>query len=170
MFKMSHRGLILVSAAIWLGVGLVLLPKGLNFITDAVINRPIVAVVPTRPLLNFVAAFSGGLDQAVIVLVALALWIGFLKGRFIFSKTVKRSVERILSLPNPSPLSSVYDKKYYILLGSMFVLGYLVRFAPLDIRGFVDVIIGSALIQGAVQYRRAAFQVKNEEVESSIVS
>jgi hypothetical protein len=154
MFKVSHSTLIFLSGFVWLAVGCFLLPLGLNFIVDTLLKDN---AAHTYPILQFLAPYAGGLDAAAIVWIAFALLIGFLKGRRVFSKSVQRSVSRILNLPNPAPLSKLYTPSYYLLLGSMVVLGVLVRYTPLDVRGGVDVAIGSALINGAVLYFRQAW-------------
>lgn len=160
MFKISHVTMIVLSGLVWLAVGCFLLPLGLNFIVDSILRENLTAV--RRPVLDFLAPFAGGVDQAAIIWIALTLLIGFFKGRYVFAKTVHRSVKRILAFPNPAPLSKIYPPAYYILLGSMVLLGVLVRFAPLDIRGGVDVAVGAALINGAMLYFREAWSARRQ--------
>lgn len=155
MFKVSHTVLIALSGLIWLAIGCFLLPMGLNFIVESLLQENY--ATQSHPVLTALAPFVGGGESAALMWIALALAIGFFKGRIVFGKTVQRSVNRILSLPNPVHLSKIYPWQYYLLLGSMVLLGVLVRFLPLDIRGGVDVIIGSALINGAMLYFRQAF-------------
>lgn len=162
MLKVSHTTMVVLSGLIWLAIGCLLLPLGLNFIVESILQDNILTL--SRPLLDPLSSITGGRDQAALVLIALALWVGFIKGRYVFAKTVQKSVERILTLPNPARLSQLYTKKYYLLLGSMFLIGFLVRFAPLDIRGFIDIIIGSALIHGAMLYFRKAFFIRSSQV------
>lgn len=157
MFKASHTTLIALSGLTWLIVGCVLLPLGLNFIVGAILKENLLTM--SRPILDNLAPLVGGLDQAALILVVAGLCVGYFKGRFIFTKTVEASVSRILSLPNPTSLLQMYTKKYYILLGSMVLLGFIVRLAPTDVRGFIDVIVGAALINGAVYYFRQAIHV-----------
>lgn len=77
-----------------------------------------------------------------------------------FSKSVQRSVSRILAFPNPTSLSKIYAPSYYLLLGSMVFLGFLVRFTPQDVRGGVDIAVGAALIHGAMLYFRQAWAAR----------
>lgn len=146
-----------ISGVIWLSIGIMLLSMGINFIVEAILKES--ALVTNRPIINFFASFAGELDTAAIILIAMGLLVGFIKGRVILSKTVARTVERTLAMPNPAPLSQIYPKSYYILLGSMVLIGFIVKFFPFDVRGFVDVAIGSALINGAMLYFRAAYEV-----------
>ncbi len=166
MFKVSHASLLFLSGFVWLVVGCFLLPLGLNFVVESILRDNLITL--RRPILDFLAPYVGGLDQAALIWIGCALLIGFFKGRFVFAKTVRRSVNRILSLPNPANLSQIYPMSYYLLLGSMVLLGYLVRFASLDIRGGVDVAIGAALINGAMLYFRQSWAARRQ-ASSSIV-
>jgi hypothetical protein len=155
MFKVNHQIMILISGLVWLAIGCFLLPLGLNFIVESLLEDNASA----HPLLSFFSSYVGGLEQAALILVAVSLSIGFLKGRYVFAKSVTRSVNRILSLPNPAPITQIYAWHYYILLGSMVFLGILVRYLSNDIRGVVDVTIGAALINGAALYFREMWKM-----------
>jgi hypothetical protein len=155
MIKVSHTRLIFLSGGIWLAIGLFLFFMGLNFLVESILKEHLITM--NRPLLDSVAYYVGGRDTALLLLIFSGLLIGFVKGRFIFGKTVEKSVNRILSLPNPTSLGKIYPKQYYLLLGAMFLLGFLVKFAPLDIRGEIDLIIGFALLNGACLYFYRAF-------------
>ena len=157
MLHVTHSTLLFLSGLVWLIGGCVLLPLGLNFVTGTLL---IENIAQPHPILNFLAPYVGGTESAACFWIVFCLLIGFLKGRKIFSKTVNRSVNRILSLPNPAPLSRIYPLSYYILLGSMILLGVLMRFTPFDVRGGVDIAVGSALINGAVLYFRQGWLVR----------
>ncbi len=131
-----HKTFITLSGLVWLVVGIFLLMKGLSLITTGYADA----------------------DQTALLLISLGLAIGFVKGRFVLSKTVKRVVDRINSLPLPIQVSQVYSKGYYFLIGGMILLGMSMRWLPIPIaiRGTVDVAIGFALMNGAIQYFRAA--------------
>ena len=156
MVKLSHSTLIALSGIIWLLVGGMLLSMGLNFIVASILNENL--LIMNRPILDTLSPYVGGLDEAALMLIFLGLAIGFLKGRMVFSKTVAKTVARILTMPNPAPLSKIYTKGYSFLLGGMVLLGFLVRFLPNDGRGFIDVAIGAALINGAMLYFRQAYR------------
>ena len=91
-------------------------------------------------------------------MVAVGLLVGFFKGRFVLSKTVSKMVGRVLSLPLPIRFSQVYHPSYYFLIALMICLGLLLKYLPIpiDLRGMIDVAIGSALVNGALLYFRAA--------------
>ncbi len=113
-----------------------------------------------HPILNFLSRYVGNLDSAALIWIAVALFVGFIKGRHVLSKSVNRSVQRILALPNPTNLMKIYTTSYYFLLGSMVLLGMLIRFAPQDVRGGIDIAVGSALINGALLYFRQAWSAR----------
>lgn len=159
MLKFSHATLVALSGLVWLVVGCFLLPLGLNFVVGALLREN--AAQP-HPVLNFFAPYVGGLDQAALVWIVLMLIVGFIKGRKVFAKSVHRSVKRIASLPNPASLGKIYTPGYYLLLGSMVLLGVLVRYTTLDIRGGVDIAVGAALINGAMLYFREAWQMRKQ--------
>lgn len=157
MFKFSHSALIFLSGLIWFAVGCLLLTLGLNFIVDTLL---IDNIAQPHPVLLFLAKYTDSIESAALVWIAFALLIGFLKGRKVLSKSVNKSVNRILTLPNPANLSQIYTPSYYLLLGAMVGLGILVRFTPLDVRGGIDVAVGSALINGAMLYFRLAWSIR----------
>jgi len=86
--------------------------------------------------------------------MAAGLLVGFVKGRFVLSRTVKRIAGRIDALSEPIRFTQIYPKSYWLILGSMSLLGFVLRFFPVDWRAFIDVAVGSALINGAMLYFR----------------
>ncbi len=133
-----QKTFITISGLVWLAIGAFLLMKGLSLITAANLEN----------------------EQAAVILISAGLLIGFVKGRFVLSKTVKRVVARIHSLPEPIRFSQVYSTSYYVLIGSMVLLGISMRWIPIppEVRGTIDVAIGAALMNGAILYFRAARQ------------
>lgn len=156
MFKASHKVLAVVSGSIWLAVGLWLLTLGLSLLLSSLETQGL-----GYPLINLTAPYMGGWEQSVAVLIAIALFIGYYKGRYVLGKSAEKGIDRIKALPNPAPFSKIYSAKYYILLGAMIVLGISIKLLPHDVRGFIDVAIGSALINGAVIYFKSALKLRN---------
>jgi len=154
--KLSHSKLIVISGLVWFAIGVYLLQLGLNLLLGGV-QYPDLSESP-YPLLKALAPYVGSIETAVLALVAVALYIGYLKGRYVLGKSAQKGVDRIRSFENPAPLHQIYSKKYYILLGGMVALGISIKYLGLsnDVRGFIDAIIGSALINGAVIYFRLA--------------
>ncbi|MES2273797.1 MAG: hypothetical protein V4487_06360 [Chlamydiota bacterium] len=151
---MNSRSWIAFSGFLWFAIGVFLLYKGIHFISQA--------AVQTDSLCFSMRGMFGSPQQAATGFIALGLIIGFFKGRFVLAKTVLRVATRIASLPSPIRFTDAYSRSYWILLGSMVLLGMSFRFLPipLDIRGTIDVAIGSALVNGAMLYFRAARSLK----------
>ncbi len=147
--KIRHGLAIVLSGVIWMGAGFFLLLKGFSLLLHPQIGKTAILI----PLMN---SFGAGGEQASLVLVSLGLVIGFLKGRVVLGKAANKVIGRILSLHNPFPISSLYSRSYVILLSSMIALGVCLRWIPVpyDVKGVIDVAIGSALINGSAFYFR----------------
>lgn len=141
MMNLSHKTLIVISGALWLAIGSWLLPLGLSFIMEG--SLP---------------------ESAKILLIALALFIGYFKGKKVLGKSAKKGIERIYTLPNPAPLTQIYKPSYYFLLLAMVGIGFLAKFLPLDFRGFIDTAIGAALINGSMVYFKTSLQPKISKI------
>lgn len=91
-----------------------------------------------------------------MLLICIALLIGFIKGRYVLSKTVKRVSVHLLSQKGPLKIVDAYPKSYIYILSSMILLGVVVKFLPISktVLGFIDLAVGSALVQGAMHYFR----------------
>lgn len=158
--KLSHTKLIVISGLIWFVIGIYLLRLGLNLMMASI------AGLENYPLINMLRPYLNTAENVTLLLVVLALMIGYFKGNFVLGKSARRGVERIRSFPNPTSIANIYSAKYYILLGTMIALGISIKYMGLnsDIRGFIDVIIGSALINGAMVYFKLAKANKNETI------
>lgn len=157
MLKLSHFAMTFLSGALWMGIGIFLLQMGINLLFVQLFD-----VKSTTPLLNLFRSILSQ-QEAAIFIAAIALYIGFLKGKHILTKTANRGIARIRSLPNPASIGQMYSKKYYLLLGGMILLGISIKYLglPNDVRGAIDIIIGSALINGAMHYFRTGFKLRN---------
>lgn len=156
--RLSSRNAILLSGALWMGIGALLLVKGIRYLVDggnAVIN----GTYQGFPLIGKLTEYTKNPIQAVLILICVALFIGFLKGRIVFKKTVNRVVNRIRREPSPISLRKIYPKGYLFLIGGMMCMGMVFKFLPLpiDVKGCIDFTIGSALMNGSMLYFRAAF-------------
>ncbi|MFZ0565867.1 MAG: hypothetical protein WAM28_06760 [Chlamydiales bacterium] len=156
MLKYKHRTLVILAGMVWLLVGIFLLTLGIRLILYTISHPPLIFYPRRFSLLTSLSGYFSSQYNGIVVVLSCCLFIGYLKGRFVLSKSVQRQVDRIFSLPNPAHLKYLYSKGYYILMGSMVCLGFLIRFFPIapDTRGAVDVIIGSALINGSILYFR----------------
>lgn len=159
--KLSHTKLIILSGLVWFGVGIYLLRLGLNLLISSMYGQSD-SGANSYPLIAALKPYMGSVENVALLLAVIALSIGYLKGRFVLGKSAQRGVERIKSFSNPTSLMNIYSAKYYVLLGLMITLGISIKYVGLneDIRGVVDVIIGSALINGAMIYFQQAQQLK----------
>jgi hypothetical protein len=158
MFQLSHKRLVIASGILWLLIGSMLFQKGVNLFKLLMQEE-----AGALPMINFFGSMTSNRDESLVVLISLALIVGLFKGRVILAKSVKRVVTRICALPNPSPLKDVYSVGYYVLILSMMMLGMLMKWAQVsvDVRGFIDLAVGTALIQGAILYFRQAQKISN---------
>ncbi len=157
MLKLSHNSLIQLSGVLWLAIGSLLLFLGVNFLTQAFENPS-----GNHPLFNALAPYMGDREIVAVILLVVALFIGFFKGKLALGRSAARVTARIRSLPNPAPLSQAYSKGYCLLIAFMICLGISLKYLglPNDVRGLIDIAIGAALINGGKVYFRLAQQPK----------
>ncbi len=79
--KISHQKLIIISAVIWCGGGIVLLIKGGALIKQAYLLN-------SESVYTTLALIAGGLA-------------GLMKSRFLFSKSCLKNIHRITAIPDP---------------------------------------------------------------------
>jgi hypothetical protein len=139
------------SGVLWFVIGVFLLLVGVKFVVYASVKG-----APHSPLF----ALFKSKEQGALVFVACGLLLGFVKGRFVLRKTVSRVVKRIRSLKMPIRFFDVYSWSYFALIALMMLLGMTMRWLaiPSDIRGVIDIAVGSALMNGAMLYFRAAIE------------
>src|SRR5579862_8466786 len=87
---LSKRTWFIVSGIKWFAIGVMLLTKGLRLITVAADQAAVKA-----PLIIFFQSFTSSRHQAALLIICVGLLIGFVKGRTVLAKTVKRIAERI---------------------------------------------------------------------------
>ncbi len=149
--------LVSIQGAVWLGVGVFLVCKGVLLIT-------ILLTYPEFGSSLFVkgASHLGGTGNGVVLLICLGLFIGWLKARFVLIRVIRKNVTRLLQMPSPIPLKKIYEGRYYLILALMISLGILPRTLGLknDIHGFIALTIGAALLNGSFLYFRFSLEVK----------
>lgn len=155
MFQTPTKYLIFLSGLIWFGVGTMLLCIGLNLFADSIITMPAVTTSLT--------SLTSDPFYTIVFLIAIALVLGTLKGRTILRKSAVKNCLRLSKLGSSAPLHKLYTLPFYALIGGMMLLGMGMSFLgiPSDIRGVIDVAVGSGLIQGAlVSFRFELKQAK----------
>jgi len=153
---MTHIKAIFLSGLVWMAVGAGLLYKGLNFLVNCIDVSSF--GWPVKAAMNW----GKNPEQASLIVICAALFVGFLKGRIILSRTAKRVTDYILSQHLPLTFNTIFPKPYLMMILGMMLLGMSLKFLPItdDWRGFVDVAVGSALMNGAMIYFRNALGVR----------
>lgn len=161
MLKLGHAALVFISGMVWLLVGLTLMPLGLKLLAGS----SGYAVGENFPLIGLLAPYFKRVEEAALLLIVAGLFVGYMKSKYVLSKTVKRTVTRIQSFPNPTSIKNLFSLGYYILIAVMIALGASMRFfgVPNDIRGVIDVAVGAALINGALLYFRLAWSLRPKQ-------
>ena len=149
---MTHKQAIVFSGLIWMVIGAFLLYRGLYYMIDG-IHTHVGYFSAAKGLKPVIGSYGG----AVLLLLGVAVFLGHLKGRYVLKKTVQRVVYKILMKPSPLKIYKLYGVRYYVVIAVMMCIGIGLRLSPiaLDTRGFIDVIIGTALVSGAVMYFKA---------------
>ena len=142
MLTVSHKTLFRIAGAVWLLAGAALLRLGVKYLMQA-LDIPSPAYFTLSP-------------EEILVLLAAALAIGAIKGRLVLRKAAFRCCERIAQFDNPTSLGNIYGRSSYLIICLMAGLGTIMNITrvPVDIRGAIDVAVGSALIQGSLYYFR----------------
>lgn len=148
--KLRHSAAIIFSGVTWMGIGMFLMIKGFTLIIVPMESESSAILLP------HIRLWMGDAQQASLLLICLALLIGFFKGRIVLRKSAERIIRGILAQPNPCSFSSVYPRNYLILLGLMMSLGMVLKWIPIppDLKGLIDAAIGSALVNGSAFYFR----------------
>lgn len=166
MLKISHAAMVFISGLVWMAVGCSLLPLGLKLLISSAYEAPFIEG-QHYPILSNLALYAGGVQQAALIIIAICLMIGYAKGKHVLGKSVRRSVARILAFPNPVSITKIYSPGYYLLFGSMVLLGMSIKYFGFanDVRGAVDVAIGAALINGALIYFKLAYALRQKPIQ-----
>lgn len=162
MVKCSHFILIVLSGLVWFVIGVLLMSLGVHHLMDALRFWDEIVIAPNPSILKTFSFIFNRPEQAMAALMIGCLLVGYGKGHFVLSRSVKSGVQKILSYPNPSALKNLYSKKYYFLMGGMMGLGMFLRWLklPHDVHGAIDLAIGSALLKGALNYFKYAWAEK----------
>lgn len=133
---MNAKKWIMFTGVVWFAIGCMLMTKGIKYLA--------------------LAKISDVSSDFCMLLTFFGLILGYLKGRYIFAKTVNRLVSRIQSIKGSITLFNVYPVSYWAIMVAMSFMGVFIKALPLNIEflGMIDLAIGSALINGAMLYFR----------------
>ena len=151
MDPMRQKPLIFLTGAIPFVVGFFLIKTGFTLLVAA--SSEIELLSQNYPLLSLFP---------LLFLIVLACGIGYIKGKFVISKSTKRNIERLQNMPHPIKITQLYSTQYYCLIAGMMGLGMLLNVLgiPKDVRGFIDTAIGFALIEGSLVAFRTTFKLR----------
>lgn len=160
MKKFSHFTLIVFSGSLWIAMAVALLTLATHFMQKATLSH----MHSSTPLLQLLFPLTHNLRLTASLIFAFSMSIGYLKGSFVLKKSVNRIINRIKTLPNPTPLHTVYPVSYYFIILCMMSFGMIMKYTnlPLDIRAAVDAAIGIALLKGGLSYFHIAFKNQKE--------
>ncbi len=107
----------------------------------------------SMPMLKFLSHFIHNAGNASLLLIALALVLGIIKGRTVITK----SAQRVIKTLNGKTISIKPMIPVLGIIVLMVSLGLLINILkiPGDVRGFIDVVIGTALLQGSFVFFKA---------------
>lgn len=133
---------------IWVFGGIVLLMRGVTYL-----------VVPAMLDYN-----SYGMPM-LAGLIALALAIGYAKGKFVLSKTARRNIERIDQFTTPQKPILVYSVRSWIVIALMIGISISLNIMAITdlARGLINLAIGFGLIMSSLVYMRALRPIKSAQ-------
>ena len=135
---MTKKRLVTIAGGLWCIIGFFLLVRGLNLYQLAETEQHATKITLT---------ISG----------VVATLIGFIKGKFVLSKTANRNKTRIFNLNDPVGLQDLFSKPFYFLIPMMMALGVILRSFNEYLGGYIVVAaiycgIGMALIVSSRVY------------------
>jgi len=147
--KISKKVAVLLSFVLWFCIGTMLLYKGMNYLYEAMIYQTVTR--SQQPVLGFLARLLGSMDYALLGMVFVSAFFGYIKGYVALRKGADRLISRISPYGGKVPLSVVFPKWYVALIGGMMLLGMGIKYLPItsDIRGMIDTAVGFALLNGS---------------------
>ncbi len=148
--QVRHKTLRILSGCVWFIIGLSLLRLGISLLMNCMESEHLHSA-----WLSYCTRIIGSKPEAIAFLIAGGLFLGYIKGKTVLKKSALESCTRIERYENPT-LANIYTLKNYILIAVMISLGMLMKIfhLPNDIRGFIDVAVGTALMQGSLFYFR----------------
>ena len=139
---MTYVRALIFSGIIWVVVGTSLALKGIQYSVISANNS----------------------DAKLLSIFILGAVLGYLKGRFVLTKSVARYMRHIVQFEEPLKFTQLFPKSYLVLVGVMMCLGMSMRHIPipLDIKGCIDIAVGVALYYGSIVYFKKARLFQSE--------
>lgn len=153
MIRVTHKRLYQIAGAVWLLVGVSLLRKG-SMYALAGYNGDVFTSTHYSPLFLLFENVLGSTENALALIIVIALILGNLKGKLVLSKMALKMQKRIQPLEEPISIAHLYTRSNVLLIGAMMLLGIILNalFIGNDIRACIDIAVGAALVRGAMRY------------------
>lgn len=151
------RSLTQLAGFIWAVTGVLLLVKGLRLLIESSQFG-----AHTSALMQKLSPIAGGSEGAALLLVSIALFIGFVKGRVILARSAKRTMDHLVAVGKNAGLKDLFTVRYIAIIALMMLLGRAMNWLNLesDLRGTIDVAVGAALIHGSMAFFRTLIDEK----------
>jgi hypothetical protein len=145
--RMGVQSLKKLAFTLWLVGGIVLFSRGTNFLLES-------AAIQNIPLL------AG--------LVAVALAIGFGKGKFVLAKTSLKNIERLNQFNEPQKPIAVYSLRSWIMIALMVSISVALNIFQVEniVRGPINLGIGFSLIISSLAYLKSFNESKASTVSN----
>lgn len=153
--KLTYVGALAIYGVLWLAIAIFLGLKGLSYSLEEV------GVLKLETISEMEKKLA---SHRIAMMIAWGALLGFLKGKFVFSKVVHRVVCQMTEKEEPLSLFDLFTKRMLVLIGGMMVLGQIMRFSPipLTVKAVFDFAIASALIYGSLLYFKKAYLFHKE--------
>lgn len=139
MYKFSLKQSFFLLGVLWLFSGILLFSKGVRLLLDIQAYR----LWPAK-------------SEIIALLICIGLFLGQFKAKIVLRKAANK---KILAMHSQGTLTffQIFNFRYIFLIATMIFLGFLLKFShtPCDIRGMINVTIGTALIQSSIFYFKA---------------
>lgn len=152
---------------VWLFAGTLLTWKGILFF-----EQSLFAWESSKVILPFLRSlclcFRLAPMHVLFGLVGLSLIIGYLKSYLVLRPSIKRIIWYLASQGKMVPLKGMLPRKDRLVLLLMVSIGVISRFLPIpfDVRGCIDMVIGSALVHGGMMLYQNRHLIKELGIDS----
>jgi len=129
--KLTYVRGIFISAIVWGAISLRLISKGISFFAEVQS-----AQLESMNMINLA--------------IALSLFVGLMKGRWILRKSADRIIASIVSKEEPLAWRSLFPRSFLMVMMLMMSLGIAVGHLPIPLilRASIDLTVGTALMIG----------------------
>lgn len=141
--KLTYSKAISICGFLWFFIGYKIIMKGIVFF-------------------NELYAMQKFTENQLSFFIGCSLFLGFIKGKFILTKSADRTIRHIVSFEEPLKIRNIIPKTFLVVMVFMMSLGMLLKYShiPYLYRGIIDFTVGSALIIGAMHFFKKAYMIK----------